>query len=182
MRTVVPGPCPCCNTEIEYLYQTENIPYFSDILIISAICPPAGTSYVDTQVLKHTDPMRYTAGGRVGRRSGSPGGAGARAPASRSRSWVSGSIPARLRGFRIQRRGGPRPDREGRDRERSNWGNDEEQENARALLDRIAAGKDAGHFPITLILEDPIGNERHHYPIKAKKEGYDPEPNAGPEE
>ena len=56
MRTVVPGPCPCCNTEIEYLYKTENIPYFSDILIISAVCPSCGYRFVDTPALKHGDP------------------------------------------------------------------------------------------------------------------------------
>ncbi len=59
MRTIVPGPCPYCNTEIEYLYQTENIPYFSDILIISAICPSCGYRYVDTQLLKDAGPVRY---------------------------------------------------------------------------------------------------------------------------
>ena len=59
MRTIVPGPCPYCNTEIEYLYQTENIPYFSDILIISAVCPTCGYRYVDTQMLKSAGPVRY---------------------------------------------------------------------------------------------------------------------------
>ena len=60
IKTVVPGPCPCCNTEIQYLYKTENIPYFSDILIISAICPACGYKFVDTQLLKQADPARYT--------------------------------------------------------------------------------------------------------------------------
>ena len=59
MRTVVPGPCPYCNTEIEYIYKTENIPFFSDILIISAVCPSCGYRYVDTQLLKNADPVRY---------------------------------------------------------------------------------------------------------------------------
>ena len=59
MRTVVPGPCPYCNTEIEYVYQTENIPYFSDILIISALCGSCGYKYVDTQLLKENKPVRF---------------------------------------------------------------------------------------------------------------------------
>lgn len=59
MRTVVPGPCPTCNNEIEYLYTTENIPYFSDILIISAICDSCGYKYVDTQLLRSNEPVRY---------------------------------------------------------------------------------------------------------------------------
>jgi zinc finger protein len=52
----VPGPCPICNTEVEYIYQTENIPYFSDILIISAMCNNCGYRYVDTQVLTESEP------------------------------------------------------------------------------------------------------------------------------
>ena len=59
MRTVVPGPCPVCNTEIQYLYQTEEIPYFSEILIISALCPSCGWRYVDTQLTKNAEPSRW---------------------------------------------------------------------------------------------------------------------------
>ncbi len=58
-----------------------------------------------------------------------------------------------------------------------NWGNDEEQENARLLLDRIAEVK-CGSFPITLILEDPSGNSAI-VSDKAKKESYIPEPECG---
>jgi len=57
--TVVQGPCPVCATEISYLYQTENIPYFSEILIISARCPACGYRYVDTQLLKNAEPARW---------------------------------------------------------------------------------------------------------------------------
>ena len=59
MRTVVPGPCPVCQTEIPYLYQTDEIPYFSEILIISALCPSCGYRLADTQLLKHTEPSRW---------------------------------------------------------------------------------------------------------------------------
>ncbi len=59
MRTVVPGPCPACNTEIEYIYQTEDIPYFSGILIISANCRSCGFKFVDTQLLKNAEPSRW---------------------------------------------------------------------------------------------------------------------------
>jgi zinc finger protein len=58
-----------------------------------------------------------------------------------------------------------------------NWGNDEEQENARLLLDRIAEVK-CGSFPITIILEDPSGNSAI-VSDKAKKESYIPEPECG---
>lgn len=59
MRTVVPGPCPVCATEIQYLYQTENIPYFSEILIISARCPSCGYRLADTGLLRNTEPSRW---------------------------------------------------------------------------------------------------------------------------
>ncbi len=59
MRTVVPGPCPVCNTEIEYLYHTEDIPYFSELLIISALCGNCGWRFIDTQLLKNAEPSRW---------------------------------------------------------------------------------------------------------------------------
>ena len=59
MRTVVPGPCPVCNEEIQYIYQTEDIPYFSEMLIISALCPSCGYRFVDTQLLKNAEPSRW---------------------------------------------------------------------------------------------------------------------------
>lgn len=59
MRTVLPGPCPVCNTDIEFIYETQNIPYFSDIVIISALCPACGFRYTDTQVLSEREPSRW---------------------------------------------------------------------------------------------------------------------------
>lgn len=59
MRQLVPGPCPSCGTQIEYIYQTEDIPYFSGILIISLCCPSCGFRMADTQLLKNTEPSRW---------------------------------------------------------------------------------------------------------------------------
>ncbi|ABS54614.1 ZPR1-related zinc finger protein [Methanoregula boonei 6A8] len=156
MRTVVPGPCPYCNTEIEYLYQTENIPYFSDILIISAICPACGYRYVDTQLLKNADPTRYEL-------------------AVETRDdldvRVVRSMTAHLEVPELGVRIDPGPACEGfvsnvegvldriaqaihagiRD------GDETEKENGRVLLERIASIK-AGKLPMTLILQDPMGN------------------------
>jgi zinc finger protein len=56
---VVAGPCPTCACEIEYIDQTENIHYFSDILIISALCPECGYRFTDTQVLAEGEPARF---------------------------------------------------------------------------------------------------------------------------
>jgi zinc finger protein len=62
VRTVVPGPCPVCQTEIHYLYQTDEIPYFSEILIISALCPSCGYRLADTQILRNSEPSRWELG------------------------------------------------------------------------------------------------------------------------
>jgi zinc finger protein len=156
VQTVVPGPCPCCNTEIQYLYKTENIPYFSDILIISAICPECGYKFVDTQLLKQGEPARYTAAIE------SVDDLSIRVVRS-----MSASIEIPELGVRID----PGPQCQGfvsnvegvLDRIETvvkgalNWGNEVEKENAAALLADIAKVK-TGEFPITLILEDPCGN------------------------
>jgi zinc finger protein len=156
VQTVVPGSCPCCSTETEYLYKTENIPYFSDILIISAVCPACGYKFVDTQLLKHGEPARYT----VAVESETD-------LAVRVVRSMSASIEIPELGVRID----PGPQCQGfisnvegvLDRIEEvvkgalRWGNEVEKENAAALLADIAKVK-IGAFPVTLILEDPNGN------------------------
>ena len=156
METKVPGPCACCNTEIEYLYKTENIPYFSDILIISAICPSCGYKFVDTQLIKHGEPARYTL--PVEKEDDL---------AIRVVRSMSASIEIPELGVRID----PGPVCQGfvsnvegvLDRIEKvvkgalRWGTDVEKENAALLLADIARVK-AGLYPITLIVEDPGGN------------------------
>jgi zinc finger protein len=172
VETKVPGPCPCCNTDIEYLYKTENIPYFSDILIISAICPECGYKFVDTQLLKHGEPARY----KVAVESEDD-------LTIRVVRSMSASIEIPELGVRID----PGPQCQGfvsnvegvLDRIGEvvkgalRWGNDVEKKNAAALLADIIKVK-AGTFPITLILEDPSGNSGIESK-RAKKEAYVPE-------
>ena len=172
VETRVPGPCPCCNTDIEYLYTTENIPHFSDILIISAICPACGYKFADTQLLKHGEPARYTVAiGTVEDLS------------IRVIRSMSASIEIPELGVRID----PGPVCQGfvsnvegvLDRigevvtDALRWGNDVERENAAALLADIAKAK-AGTFPVTLILEDPNGNSGIESE-RVVKEKYEPE-------
>jgi len=156
VRTVVPGPCPFCNTEIEYLYKTENIPFFSDILIISATCPSCGYRYVDTQLLKSAEPVRYELPIET------PDDLDARVVRS-----MTGSIEIPELGIRID----PGPACEGfitnvegiLDRIIKainiaiNDGSDIEGENGRLLLEKIESIK-TGKYPVTLILQDPMGN------------------------
>jgi len=156
VRTVVPGPCPCCNTEIEYIYQTENIPYFSDILIISALCGSCGYKYVDTQLLTDKEPVRFEL--KVD---------SAEDLAIRVIRSMSASLEVPELGVRID----PGPACQGfvsnvegvLDRIENivkgalTWGDEEEQKNARTLLNKIDQVKD-GSLSVTLILEDRCGN------------------------
>jgi zinc finger protein len=173
LRTVVPGACPHCNTEIEYIYQTENIPYFSDILIISAICDSCGYKYVDTQLLRSHEPARYEVA------VDTEEDLGIRVVRS-----MSASIEIPELGVRID----PGPACQGfvsniegvLDRVEQIvegallWGEEEERENARTLLEKIEGVK-CGEIPITLILEDRCGNSAI-IADKAQKSVYTPEP------
>ena len=173
MRTGVPGPCPCCNTEIEYIYQTENIPYFSDILIISATCSSCGYKYVDTQLLKDNEPVRYEL------KVESEEDLAIRVVRSMSASLEIPELGVRIdpgpacQGF-VSNVEGVLDRIEKVVKGALNWGNEKEQENARLLLDRIMAVK-RGSFPITLILEDPRGNSTI-VSDRAKKECFVIEP------
>ncbi len=157
MHRVVPGPCPVCNTEIEYVYQTEDIPYFSGLLIISTRCPSCGFRFVDTQLLKHAEPSRWEFAVL------SAGDLSARVVRS-----TNGTITIPELGVEIA----PGPACEGfvsnvegvLDRvERVVesvilWTEDaEELARAHALHEKITGARE-GRFPVTLIIDDPTGN------------------------
>ncbi len=59
MRQVVKAPCPDCGKEITFIYDTENIPYFSEILLISGACESCGFRIVDTMVLNEREPSAW---------------------------------------------------------------------------------------------------------------------------
>lgn len=157
MRQVVPGPCPTCGREIEYCYQTENIPYFSDILIISAMCPDCGFRFADTQMLKQEPPARYVFAVQ-----------GPEDLSVRVMRSMQASIEILELGVRIDP--GPKCDGfvsnvegvldriDGVLDSVLLWADeDEERRNAIALKEKIACAK-TGAFPFTVIIEDPTGN------------------------
>ena len=59
MRRVIVAPCPICKKEIQYIYNTERIPYFSEVMLASAVCD-CGFRSVDTLVIGDGEPVRYT--------------------------------------------------------------------------------------------------------------------------
>ncbi|GAB7015063.1 ZPR1 zinc finger domain-containing protein [Methanogenium cariaci] len=60
MDRVIRAPCLQCSEEIEYLYKTVEIPYFSDALITTVICGSCGFRSVDVMILGENEPARYT--------------------------------------------------------------------------------------------------------------------------
>lgn len=173
MRTVLVGPCPVCPTDIDYLYQTEEIPYFSDILIISARCPSCGYRYVDTQMLKQTDPIQWTLAietpedlsVRVVRsmngRIEIPELGVVIDPGTACEGFVT-NVEGVLNRVDAVLEGAIR------------WAEGDELVQARLIRERIAAVK-AGTFPVTLFLEDPTGNSLI-VSEKAQRCSYEPEP------
>jgi len=59
LRRVIVAPCPLCKKDIQYIYQTERIPYFSEVLLANAVCD-CGFRSVDTFVIGDGEPVRYT--------------------------------------------------------------------------------------------------------------------------
>lgn len=59
MEQEVRGTCPACGEETDWLYKTENIPYFSDILIITCSCQVCGYRFSDVQNISTNEPVRY---------------------------------------------------------------------------------------------------------------------------
>jgi zinc finger protein len=155
LKTVT-GPCPSCSHDIEYRYQTEDIPYFSDILIISANCPHCGYRYVDTQLLKSGAPSRHTL------RVSCPEDLAVRIVRSMTASLAIPELGVEINpgpactGFVTNIEGVL--DRVGQVVEATcRWNEGETKETACALLERIAQARE-GRFPFTLILDDPSGN------------------------
>ncbi|MDD1675610.1 MAG: ZPR1 zinc finger domain-containing protein [Methanomicrobiales archaeon] len=58
MRYTLRAPCPLCKKDIEYTYETEDIPYFSEILITTALCD-CGFRHVDTLITGGGEPTRW---------------------------------------------------------------------------------------------------------------------------
>jgi zinc finger protein len=155
VQSVVPGRCPYCEREIQYLYQTENIPYFSDILIVTGRCE-CGYRHADTLILAGGEPARWEF------RVEGPEDLNARVVRS-----ASGTVRIPELGVEID----PGPACEGFVSnvegvlERIDdvlagvltWAEGEERENALALRTRIGLARE-GSLPFTLSIEDPTGN------------------------
>lgn len=50
--------CPLCHTDLVMNWQRDNIPYFGEIMHVSARCH-CGFRFADTMILSSKEPMRY---------------------------------------------------------------------------------------------------------------------------
>jgi len=169
----VRGICPACGEETDWLYKTENIPYFSDILIITCSCSVCGYRFSDVQNISTNEPVRYTFHAcseqdlsvRVVRSTAGhvhiPELGVEISPGPACEGFISNvegvlfRVDKVLDGILID-------------------GDDEQRRKALALKEKIADiqnGKDS----ITLIIEDPYGNSLIDSE-RAKKESYSPDP------
>jgi zinc finger protein len=178
VQSVVQGRCPYCEREIQYLYQTENIPFFSEILIVSGRCE-CGYRHADTMVLGEAEPARWEI------LVEGPEELSARVVRS-----ASAAIRIPELGVEID----PGPACEGfvsnvegvLERIEDvvtgvlTWAEGEERENALALRERIGLARE-GSVPFTLSIEDPSGNSVIVSP-KAMKTPIPPCPEVEPSE
>ncbi len=171
MRYTLRAPCPLCKKDIEYTYQTEDIPYFPEILISSALCE-CGFRHTDTMIMGGGEPVRW----RVS--VASPDDLAVRVIRS-----ASGIIQVPELGVTIE----PGPACEGfvsnvegvlwRVMEAVesvlSWAEGEDLSRAQDIKKQIMQALDGG-IPFTLIIEDPCGNSAiisEH----ATRESYEPE-------
>lgn len=155
MRRVMTAPCPNCSKEIQYIYQTERIPYFAEVMFASAVCD-CGFKSVETYVMGDGEPVRYTF--RV-----------ENADDLSARVIRSSSAEMRIPEFGIEVTPGPMCEAfisnvEGvllRMSEAldtiARTATDEEKEKIAALKEKLDAARD-GNFEFTLVIEDMSGN------------------------
>lgn len=155
MHRIIPAPCPICNKEIQYEYKTDNIPYFSEILIMSARCS-CGYRFVDIMVLGEQEPVRWTLQVKDSQDLN-------------ARVIRSSTCTIQIPELEIMVEPGPICEAcltnvEGVLARIENvvkgvltWAEGEELQNAERILERIAECKSGGML-FTLILEDPDGN------------------------
>ncbi|HPJ30931.1 MAG TPA: ZPR1 zinc finger domain-containing protein [Methanothrix sp.] len=60
MKAVTTSSCPICNAEITFDWETKDIPHFGEAMIIAGVCGCCGFKISDTILLSQGEPVRYT--------------------------------------------------------------------------------------------------------------------------
>ena len=159
MNLTTTASCPVCSAEMQFCWESTDIPHFGEAMVIAGICN-CGYRHSDTILLSQKDPVRYAMpvsdladlDARVIRSSRGtlriPELGVDIEPGFASESYISNveGVLERIEGV-VQF--ATRSAREAGSQEATEKGED--------ILEKIALARE-GRFAFTLILEDPLGN------------------------
>ena len=151
--------CPVCFAEMQFAWETQEIPYFGETMLISGVCD-CGFRHSDTILLTEKEPARFTLAvatiedldARVIRSSSGtiriPEFGVDIEPGFASESYISNveGVLDRIEGVV-----------EFATRSAREAGNEESTRIGEGILEKICLAR-KGQFPLTLVLEDPLGN------------------------
>lgn len=60
MKAVTTSNCPVCNAEITFDWETKDIPHFGEAMVIAGVCESCGFRLSDVILLSQGEPVRYT--------------------------------------------------------------------------------------------------------------------------
>jgi zinc finger protein len=167
--------CPVCSAEMQFCWESADIPHFGEAMVIAGVCQ-CGYRHSDTILLSQKEPVRYVLpvsevadlDARVIRSSSGtlriPELGVDIEPGFASESYISNveGVLDRIEGVVDF---ATRSAREAQSQEATDKGE--------AILEKIALARE-GRFPLTLVLEDPLGNSAIDYE-KAVKSSLTPE-------
>ncbi|HNX09136.1 MAG TPA: ZPR1 zinc finger domain-containing protein [Methanothrix sp.] len=151
--------CPVCKADMQFCWETTNIPHFGEAMVIAGVCE-CGYRHSDTILLTQKEPVRFTLqitsvedlNARVIRSSSCtlriPELGVDIEPGFASESYVSNveGVLDRIEGVVSF---ATRSAREASSEESTRKGEE--------ILEKIGLARD-GRFPLTLVMEDPLGN------------------------
>jgi len=160
LKAITTSSCPICNAEITFDWETKDIPHFGEAMIIAGVCESCGFRVSDTILLSQGEPVRYAI------TIEEPADLNARVIRS-----TSGTIRIPELGIDVE----PGPASEAyisnvegvlqkvRDivvfatKSAMDAGAEENVRRGECILERICRAME-GEGPLTVILEDPLGN------------------------
>ena len=159
MNLTTTASCPVCSAEMQFCWESADIPHFGEAMVIAGICQ-CGYRHSDTILLTQKEPVRYVLpvsqvadlDARVVRSSSGtlriPELGVDIEPGFASESYISNveGVLDRVEGvvgFAT--------------RSAREAGSQEATEKGEEILEKIAQARE-GRFSLTLILEDPLGN------------------------
>ncbi len=159
MNLTTNTPCPVCSLEMQFCWETIDIPHFGEAMVIAGVCD-CGFRHSDTILLTQKEAVRFTLpvtsiedlDARVIRSSSGtlriPELSVDIEPGFASESYVS-NVEGVLDRIKSVVAFATRSAREAENEESTSKGEE--------ILEKINLAKN-GQFPLTLILEDPLGN------------------------